>query len=127
MPIRFTPDGSGTASFAGCCGDCVLRERCTTATEGRTISIHPKEAVLQQAKTEQADPHWRATYRATRPKVERKIAHFVRVPWGGRRARTRGLRRITTDADTRAAVVNWARLEVLGLSWDGHTWATAPP
>lgn len=127
MSIRFAPDGSGTASFAGCCGECPLRERCTTASDGRTISIHPKEAVLQQAKTEQADPDWQATYRATRPKVERKIAHFVRVTWGGRRARTRGLRRITTDADTRAAVVNWSRLDTLGLSWDGRSWATVPP
>jgi len=127
VPIRFGPDGAGTASFAERCTDCPLRERCTTATAGRTISIHPKEAVLQQAKAEQADPGWQATYRATRPKVERKIAHYARAAWGGRRARTRGLRRIATDADTRAAAVNWARLDVLGLSWNGRSWTAAPP
>jgi hypothetical protein len=48
-------------------------------------------------------------------------------PWGGRKARTRGLRRIATDIDTRAAVVNWARLDVLGLFWNGRAWAAAPP
>lgn len=127
VPIRFAPDGSGTAAFAQRCTDCPLRERCTTAAQGRTITIHPKEAVLQQAKAEQADPDWQATYRATRPKVERKIAHYVRAAWGGRKARTRGLRRIATDADTRAAAVNWARLDVLGLSWNGSSWMAAPP
>jgi IS5 family transposase len=126
-PIRLAADGSGTASFAKRCTDCPLRERCTTAAQGRTISIHPKEAVLQQAKAEQADPDWQTTYQATRPKVERKIAHYVRAAWGGRKARTRGLGRIATDADTRAAAVNWARLDVLGLSWNGRSWMAAPP
>ncbi len=83
--------------------------------------------MLQRAKTEQATPEWQADYRSTRPKVERKIAHFVRVVWGGRKARTRGLRRVATDADTRAAAVNWARLATLGVHWNGGAWATAPP
>jgi hypothetical protein len=39
---------------------------------------------------------------------------------GRRRARTRGLARITTDFDTRAAALNWARLAILSLSY-GHT------
>ena len=83
--------------------------------------------MLQRAKTEQADPEWKQAYRSTRPKVERKIAHFVRVAWGGRKARTRGLRRVATDVDTRAAAVNWARFATLGVHWDDTAWATAPP
>ena len=51
------------------------------------ITIHPHEARLQQAKTAQRDPDWQQTYRNTRPTVERKIAHFTRRAWGGRRAR----------------------------------------
>jgi IS5 family transposase len=127
VAIRFGPDSAGKADFGAHCGGCVLRERCTTAAGGRSVTVHPKEAVLQQAKAEQADPEWEAAYQGTRPKVERKIAHFVRRAWGGRKARTRGLRRVSTDADTRAAAVNWARLATLGLRWDGATWATAPP
>jgi hypothetical protein len=59
--------------------------------------------------------------------VERKIAHLVRVRWGGRNARTRGLQRVATDIDARAAVVNLARLSTLGVHWNGGSWATAPP
>ena len=92
---------------------------------GRSITIHPREALLQRAKAAQAAPEWQHAYRSTRPKVERKIAHFVRVGWGGRRARTRGRLRVATDAATRAAAVNLARLATLGLSFvDGH-WVIA--
>ena len=81
--------------------------------------------MLQRAKTAQTDPDRRHAYRSTRPKVERKIAHFVRVAWGGRRARTRGQQRVTTDAVTRAAAVNWTRLATLGITvTDGH-WTAA--
>jgi len=127
VAIRFGGDGGGTASFGDACCGCSLREQCTTGAAGRTITIHPREAVLQQAKTAQADPGWKQTYRSTRPKVERKIAHLVRVRWGGRNARTRGLDRVATDIDTRAAVVNLARLSTLGVHWNGGSWATAPP
>ena len=127
VAIRLGSDGSGLADFVGHCRGCPLRERCTTAAAGRTITIHPEEALLQRAKAEQAAPEWQQAYRGTRPKVERKIAHFVRVTWGGRKARTRGLRRVATDVDTRAAAVNWARFATLGVHWDGGAWATAPP
>ena len=126
-PIRYGSDGAGRADFADACTACPLRQRCTTSVSGRSVSIHPKEAVLQRHKAAQADPAWRAEYRSTRPKVERKIAHFVRVAWGGRKARTRGTARVSTDVDTRAAAVNWARLATLGLLVVDGRWAAAPP
>ena len=125
VTIRFGRDGGGHASFAGHCQTCPLQDRCTTATAGRTIGIHPKEAVLQRARQAQTDPEWQQAYRSTRPKVERKIAHFVRVKWGGRNARCRGTARITTDVITRAAAVNWARLATLGVSFTDGKWMTA--
>ena len=64
VAIRFGSDGAGRADFASHCGSCPLRERCTTAAAGRTISIHPEEAVLQRAKAQQADPEWQQAYRA---------------------------------------------------------------
>jgi hypothetical protein len=78
--------------------------------------------VLQRARAAQRDPAWQQHYRSTRPIVERKIAHFTRRAWGGRRARTCGLARITTDLDTRAAALNWARLAILGLSYSHTDW-----
>ena len=58
-----------------------------------------------------------ADYRATRPKVERKLAHLVRRRHGGRRVRVRGLAKVAADFSLLAAAVNLARLGVLGLRW----------
>jgi len=123
--IRLGVDGDGKAAFGAACASCPQRARCTTSPAGRTIGIHPREAVLQRAKRFQATPEWQTAYRQTRPRVERKIAHFVRAVWGGRRARTRGTDRVTSDAVTRAAAVNWARLATLGIAYTNGAW-TAP-
>jgi hypothetical protein len=57
--------------------------------------------------------------------VERKIGHFTRRPWGGRKARCRGSARILTDMLTRASVINLARLATLGLHKGFTGWAIA--
>jgi len=44
----------------------------------RTVTIGAYEAEL--ARAAQTDPAWRADYRATRPKVERKIGYRMRPP-----------------------------------------------
>lgn len=113
------------ASFAPHCSGCPLRIACTTSQRGRVVSIHEHEQVLQAAKARQRDPEFKATYRATRPTVERKIAHFVRRPWGGRKARCRGIKRIRTDVDTRAGALNLARMARLRLFRSPLGWATA--
>jgi len=115
--------GGGRASFRPWCPSCPLRTACTASRRGRTIAIHPKEAILQQARAAQRDPAWQQRYRADRPIVERKVSHFTRRAWGGRKARTRGLARITTDLLARAGALNWARLAVLGLRHDQAGWA----
>ena len=126
-PIRPSVRGGGRAAFgAARCRDCPLRDRCTSAVRGRVVTIHPDEALLQRAKAEQAAPAWQSAYRAARPTAERKIAHFTRRLWGGRAARTRGLHRIATDVDTRAGVLNLARLATLGLTWKPTGWQLAP-
>jgi hypothetical protein len=118
-------DGSGVARFAPHCAACPMRSACTKARAGRQVTINEREAIQQHARAEQADPEWIATYRANRPLVERKIAHLVRRSWGGRRGRTRGLRRIATDLDTRASAINWARLATLGLTFGPDGWMLA--
>lgn len=118
--------GGGVARFGTACRDCPLRAACTSARNGRVITIHPHEAALQHAKTAQEDPHWQARYRSQRPTVERKISHFVRKPWGGRKARTRGSARILTDVITRAAAINLARLAVLDVHFTPTGWETSP-
>jgi Transposase DDE domain/Transposase domain (DUF772) len=123
-PIERRADGSGIASFGDLCRRCPLRQRCTTSATGRTIAIARHEARMQQAKTDQATPEWQAAYRATRPKVERKIGHLTRRTHGGRKARTRGTARVLTDFVTRAAAINLARLATLGLRHDTTRWTT---
>jgi IS5 family transposase len=126
VPIRpATGRHAGTARFAAACRTCPLAAQCTTAKEGRTITIGPHEARLAAARTRQRDPAWKADYRATRPKVERKIAHLMRRRHGGRRARVRGLLKVAADFALLAAAVNLARLAVLGIACPNGTWAAA--
>lgn len=125
VTINATRDGGGRASFKSHCKTCPMRTSCTKSRLGRTIAVHPHELVLQRARAEQNEPGWVEHYRADRPIVERKIAHFTRRSWGGRRARTRGKARIATDIDTRAGAINWARLAVLGLQRDTAGWVIA--
>jgi hypothetical protein len=114
-----------SARFGALCQSCPLRADCTKARRGRVISIHPHEAALQHAKARQHDPAWQQDYRAHRPVVERKISHFTRRPWGGRKARCRGHARILTDILTRASAINLARLATLGLHHGAGGWAIA--
>jgi hypothetical protein len=129
-PIRYSADPRnrhhGQASFGPACATCPLRGRCTSATAGRTVTITAYEHELAAARARQADPDLAADYRATRPKVERKLAHLVRRRHGGRRVRVRGLAKVTADFDLLAAAVNLARLGVLGLHWTpSGGWAAA--
>src|SRR5215217_2021829 len=107
----------GQASFGPACASCPLGGQCTSAAGGRTITITAYEAELVAARARQADPDRAAGYRATRPKVERKLAHLVRRRHGGRRMRVRGRVKVAADFNLLAAAVNLARLGVLGLHW----------
>jgi Transposase DDE domain len=129
-PIVYNPNPHhrhhGQASFGPACTTCPLRGQCTSAAAGRTITITAYEQELAAARARQADPDLAADYRATRPKVERKLAHLVRRRHGGRRVRVRGLAKVAADFSLLAAAVNLARLGVLGLQWTpAHGWAAA--
>ncbi len=125
-PIRRGTNGAGTASFGPACAGCPLREQCTTAAAGRTISVGVYEEQLAAARARQQHPDWVSDYRATRPKVERKIGHLMRRKHGGRRARVRGQVKAAADFALLAAAVNLARLAVLAVaSVPGSGWATA--
>jgi len=124
--IRRAGTGGGMAYFGAACASCPLAAQCTAATGGRTISVGPYEEQLSRARTMQQDPAWRADYRATRPKVERKFGHLMRRRHGGRRARVRGQDKVTADLSLLAAAVNLARLAVLNLrSTAPGTWTVA--
>jgi Transposase DDE domain/Transposase domain (DUF772) len=113
------------AHFGRACSACPLATRCTTSPHGRTIEVGPHEALLVAGRAAARDPVWRDDYRATRPLVERKIAHLVRRRHGGRRARVRGRLKVGADFSLLAAAINLARLAVLGLFRSGGTWVAA--
>ena len=123
--IRRDKHGDGTASFGAACGGCPLRGQCTKSAAGRTISVGRHEQRLADARAAQRDPSWREDYRATRPKVERKLGHLMRRKHGGRRARMRGRDRIDADFNLLAAAHNLARLAVLGIRSHTGGWAAA--
>ena len=130
-PILYSADPRhrhhGQASFGPACTSCPLRGQCTSAAAGRTITITAYEAELAAARARQADPDLAADYRATRPKVERKLAHLVRRRHGGRRVRVRGLAKVAADFNLLAAAVNLARLSSArpaletGIRWLGSS------
>ncbi len=125
--IRPAKSGGGTAAFGPVCAGCPLAAGCTASATGRTITIGAYEAELARARAAQADPAWIADYRATRPKVERKIGHLMRRRHGGRRTRVRGMTKVAADFSLLAAAVNLARLGALGLHQAaGQGWQIAP-
>ena len=124
-PIRRS-NGDRHRQLRPYCTHCPLRQQCTTAPDGRTITVGVHERQLAAARARQRDPDWITDYRATRPKVERKIGHLMRRRHGGRRARVRGTTKIAADFALLAAAVNLARLAVLAVaSVPGPGWATA--
>lgn len=125
VAIRRHKDGSGVAAFKEACTTCPLRGRCTGSGSGRVISLSRNEAALAAARARQRDPAWREDYRATRPKVERKLAHLMRRRHGGRRARVRGRLRVDADFRLLAAAHNLARLALLGLCSTPTGWSVA--
>jgi IS5 family transposase len=84
------------------CAKCPLQMQCTTSPKGRSVSIHPDEALLLELRQRQQTPQGRAKLRE-RVAVEHTLAHIGR--WQGRRARYRGLRKNLFDL-RRCAVVH---------------------
>jgi len=84
------------------CAACPLRVRCTTSSSGRSVAIHPDEALLVELRQRQQTPQGRARLRE-RTKVEHSLAHIGY--WQGRRARYLGPRKNLFDL-RRAAVVH---------------------
>jgi transposase len=87
---------------AGTCAACPLQARCTASSNGRSVSIHPDEALLAELRRRQQTPDGRAKLRE-RVAVEHALAHIGH--WQGRRARYRGTRKNLFDL-RRVAVVH---------------------
>ncbi len=107
--MPFVP--GGTVHFPkDVCEQCPLKAQCTPSSRGRSVSIHPDEALLIELRERQRTPEGRAKLR-DRVAVEHTLAHVDR--WQGRHARYRGARKNLFDLRRYAVVHN---LHVLARS-----------
>lgn len=94
------------------CHSCSLRDECTTAKRtGRTVRLHPQEALLQAALEEQETEAFRERYNQGRSTVERTQSHVTRH--GFRQGRYFGQAKTLFQALWSTAAVNLHK--IMGL------------
>ena len=125
-PNRVTRPITATRAviFGARCRGCPLRARCTTSAKGRTLRLHPHDALQRAHRARATDPQFQAVYRQHRPMVERSISWLV--AGGNRRLRFLGTQRNDLWLHHRVAALNLRRLLALGLLRSGGSWAVAP-
>jgi transposase len=113
-----------TVTFATLCAGCPLRQRCTTAADGRSMSIHPHEQLLRAARAQARTPEFKQDY-PTRSSVERIIAWVA--THRGRRVTLRylGVAKNHAWLRNRAAAINLRTLVNAGLTRHDGAWALA--
>jgi IS5 family transposase len=111
VSAAIAPDSRVARFPAGTCAACELRPRCTPATsKGRTVSIHPQEALLVTLRADMKTHEGRAALRR-RTTVEHSLARLGRIQ--GPRARYKGTRKNTLDVRRCVTVDNLQTLQRL--------------
>jgi transposase len=116
VSMPFTP-GTAVRFPKATCAACPLRARCTTSSHGRSVAIHPDEALLAELRERQATPAGRVRLRE-RTKVEHALAHIGH--WQGRRARYTGTRKNLFDLRRVAVVHNLHVIARQPAAGDGY-------
>ena len=113
-----------TVTFGAACAACHLRERCTTAAGGRSMTIHPQDGLLRAARSQARTEEFKKAY-PTRSSIERTIAWTATQ--NGRRVRLRYIGTAKNDAwlHTRCAAINLRTLLKAGLTRSGGAWVLA--
>ncbi len=111
-------------TFGAACAGCPLRAQCTTAKDGRSMTIHPHEGLLRAARAQARTPEFRQAY-PTRSSIERTIAWTATQ--NGRRVRLRYIGAIKNSAwlHNRCAGLNLRTLVKAGLTRSGGAWVLA--
>ena len=113
-----------TVTFGALCAGCPLRDRCTTARDGRSMSIHEHEHLLRAARAQARTPEFARDY-PTRSRVERIIA-WVATQRGRRvKLRYHGVDKNHAWLGNRAAAINLRTLVTAGLNRRDGAWALA--
>jgi transposase len=114
-----------SVTFGAGCRGCPLRARCTTSKTGRTVNLHPLDAITRAHRARAHNPEFQTTYRQHRPMVERSISWLV--AGGNRRLRFRGTGPNDQWLHHRVAGLNLRRLLALGLTRTAGTWTITAP
>ncbi len=114
-----------SVTFGAGCRGCPLRARCTASKTGRSLTLHPLDAITRAHRQRAADPQFQTIYRQHRPMVERSISWLV--AGGNRRLRFRGTARNDQWLHHRVAGLNLRRLLALGLARTASGWTIAAP
>jgi transposase len=112
--------GEGARKFqfpAAVCAACPLRPQCVKGKGGRSITLHPQEALLQQARAYEATDEFREDV-IRRQVVEHRIARLAQL--GIRKSRFFGRQKTKFQLLMASAVAN------LTLVWGGSLAAAAP-
>ena len=113
-----------TVTFGAACAGCPLRQRCTTARHGRSMTIHPHEGLLRAARAQAGTPEFKRAY-PTRSIIERVISWTATQ--NGRRVKLRYIGTARNDAwlHNRCAAINLRTLLRHGLTRSGGAWVLA--
>jgi len=113
-----------TVTFGAACAGCPLRQRCTTARDGRSMTIHPHEGLLRAARAQARTPEFKRAY-PTRSMIERVISWTATQ--NDRRVKLRYTGTARNDAwlHNRCAAINLRTLLRHGLTRSGGAWALA--
>jgi IS5 family transposase len=110
------------ATFGAACRGCPVRQQCTTATDGRSVTVGEHHTLQRQHRQRATHEGFQAAYRQHRPMVERTIAWLTR---GNRKVPYRGVTKNNDWLHHRAAALNLRRLLNLGLRFGDNGWAIA--
>jgi len=111
-------------TFGAVCAACPMRSQCTTARDGRSMTIHPYDGLLRAARALARTEEFRRAY-PTRASIERTIAWTATQ--NGRRVRLRYIGTAKNNAwlHNRCAGLNLRTLVKAGLTRTGGAWALA--
>ncbi len=113
-----------TVTFGRLCAGCPLRRRCTTAKDGRSMTIHPHEGLLRAARAQARTAGFKQAY-PTRSMIERVISWTATQ--NGRRVKLRYIGTAKNNAwlHNRCAAINLRTLLRHRLTRRDGAWVLA--
>src|SRR5271157_2335688 len=111
-------------TFGAACAGCPLRQQCTTAKDGRSMTIHPHEQLLREARAQARTPEFKRAY-PTRSMIERIISWTATQNGHRVKLRYTGTAKNGAWLHNRCAAINLPTLLRHGLTRRNGAWVLA--